>query len=85
MSDIAHRIEETIKLKPERTGQWPRRVLRDAKEEIERLRALIEGAPDPAFYKPEELEGAWLRWRKACGETSQTGPDTKDEPTNTTD
>lgn len=36
-------------------------------EEIERLRALLAAAPDPAFYRPEEYNDAWLRWKRAQG------------------
>jgi len=37
-------------------------------DKLMRLNALIDAAPDPSFYKPEELEEAWLKWRRAVSE-----------------
>lgn len=33
-------------------------------DENERLRGFIRGAPDPAMFKPEELEEAFLKWQR---------------------
>ncbi len=32
---------------------------------VERLNALILAVPDPAYYKPEEIDDVWDRWRGA--------------------
>lgn len=48
-------------------------------DQIERLHCLINAAPDPAFYKPEELEGAWKKWHRAVGQEMSVERDTGEE------
>jgi len=49
-------------------------IIADSRKEIERLNSVIESAPDPAMYRPDEYVVAWLKWRRnapsVCGKTT---------------